>query len=247
MTVMPDSIALALPDEWLDVPLEEAEYRGFINQQLAGLMEAGVADRADLRQFELLAAVAYQVAKRSRVMIASSYIDVEFADDDDDDDLVLMASLVVSGFLREDIGTDVPLRAELMAESFSRRVPADDENARYDHIEPPAVCEIGGLKAAKLLRLMSLPPERGVDVNQFTQTYLVSVAEGDAVIVLQFSTMNCELAREFSELFETIAQTFRVLYPDDPTFLDDGDADGAGGMDAATTTSHESEAAVDGG
>ncbi len=108
-----------------------------------------------------------------------------------------------------------------MAESYSRRVPSDDQKARYDFVEPPGVCEIGGLKAAKLVRLMSLPPERGADIKQFTQTYLVSVAEGDAVIVLQFTTMNFELAREFSELFETIAQTLRVLYPDDPTFLDE--------------------------
>ncbi len=148
--------------------------------------------------------------------------------EEEDDAVVLMANLVVSGFLREELDTDIPLRAEILAESYSRRSPSDDENARYDHIEPPSVCEIGGLKAAKLVRLMSLPPERGSDIKQFTQTYLVSVAEGDAVIVLQFTTMNFELAREFSELFETIAQTLRVLYPDDPTFLDeDEDADPA--------------------
>lgn len=228
MTVMPDSIALALPDEWVDVPLEEAAYRKFISQQMEDLMESGAVDRGDLRQFEVLAAVAYQIAKSSRVMIASSYVEVEPAADDDDENLILMASLVVSGLLREEIGTDVPLRAELMVESFSRSAPSDDENARYDHVEPPSVCEIGGLKAAKLVRLMSLPPERGSDLKQFIQTYLVSVAEGDAVIVLQFTTMNFELAREFSELFETIAQTLRVLYPDDPTFLDeDEDADPA--------------------
>ena len=244
MTVMPDSIALALPDEWLDIPLEESEYREFTKQQLEDLKGAGVEDRADLRQFELLAAVGYQLAQSSRVMIASSYVEVEPAADDDDEDLVLMANLVVSGFLREDIGTDVPLRAELMAESFSRRVPSDDENARYDYIEPPTVCEIAGIKATKLLRLMSLPPERGSDIKQFTQTYLVSVAEGDAVIVLQFSTINFELAREFSELFEHIANTLRVLYPDDPTFLDDIDAHD---VDAASSDSHEAKASSDGG
>lgn len=221
MTTMPDSVALALPDDWLDIPLGEAEHRAFVDNQLRSLMEAGVVDRGQLRQFELVAAVAHQLAQRSRVMIASSYFEVDVAVDDDDEDLILTANLVVSAFLREELDTDVPLRAEILAESYSRRVPSDDENARYDFIEPPSVCEIGGYKAAKLLRLMSLPPERGADIKQFIQTYLVSVAEGDAVIVLQFSTMNYELAREFSELFEAIAQTIRVLYPGDPTFLDD--------------------------
>ena len=49
----------------------------------------------------------------------------------------------------------------------------------------------------------------------------MSVAKGDAVIVLQCSTINFEYARQFSELVERIAQTLRILYPDDPTFLDE--------------------------
>lgn len=233
MSVMPDSVALALPEGWEDIPLGESERRQFVEQQLDGLKEAGFDDRADLRQIELLAELGFQLADSARVMMASSLLAIleasgEDQDSEDQDSEVLTANLVVSGFLREDFNTDIPLRAELMAESYSRRAPSDDQKARYDFVEPPSVCEIGGLKAAKLVRLMSLPPERGADIKQFTQTYLVSVAEGDAVIVLQFTTMNFELAREFSELFETIAQTLRVLYPDDPTFLDeDEDADPA--------------------
>ncbi|MCY4425257.1 MAG: hypothetical protein OXC06_19515 [Acidimicrobiaceae bacterium] len=247
MTILPDSVALALPEEWEDIPLEASEYRQFIEQQLAGLKEAGFDDRADLRQFEVLAELGYELAQRARVMMASSLVAVMEGSNEDDEAVMLMANLVVSGFLREELDTDVPLRAEIVAESFSQRVPIDDDRVRHDHIEPPSVCEIGGLKSAKLVRLMSLPPERGGDLKQFTQTYLVSVAEGDAVIVLQFSTMNFELAREFSELFETIAQTLRILYPDDPTFLDEVDADGGSGMDAAATVSHEHEATNDGG
>lgn len=219
-----------------------------MHSNLDGLKEAGFESRADLRQLEVLAELGFQLAQRARVMMASSLVAVMEGSNEEDDAVVLMANLVVSGFLREDFDTDVPLRAEILAESFSQRVPSDDRKARHDHIEPPTVCEIGGLKAAKLLRLMSLPPERGADIKQFTQTYLVSVAEGDAVIVLQFSTMNFELAREFSELFETIAQTFRVLYPDDPTFLDDrGDTDGAPNIDMDTAANHEPEASSDGG
>lgn len=224
MSVMPDSVALALPEGWEDIPLDESERREFVAQQLDGLKEAGFDDRADLRQIELLAELGFQLADSARVMMASSLVailETSGEDGEDQDSDVLTANLVVSGFLREDFNTDVPLRAEFMAESYSRRVPSDDQKARYDFVEPPSVCEIGGLKAAKLVRLMSLPPERGSDIKQFTQTYLVSVAEGDAVIVLQFTTMNFELAREFSELFEMIAQTLRVLYPDDPTFLDE--------------------------
>lgn len=223
MTVLPDSVALALPEEWVDIPLGNAAYREFMEKQLQALQEAGFQDRANLRQLELLMELGHQLATSARVMMASSLVALmSGADSEEEDDaVVLMANLVVSGFLREELDTDIPLRAEILAESYSRRSPSDDENARYDHIEPPSVCKIGGYNAARLVRLMSLPPERGSDIKQFMQTYLVSVADGDAVIVLQFSTMNFELAREFSELFETIAQTLRVLYPDDPTFLDE--------------------------
>ena len=46
------------------------------------------------------------------------------------------------------------------------------------------------------------------------------MADGDIVIVLQFSTVNFEFARQFSELFEGIADTLRLFYPDEPTFRD---------------------------
>ena len=40
------------------------------------------------------------------------------------------------------------------------------------------------------------------------------------MIVLQFSTINFDYAREFAQLFDNIAKTLRVLYPDDATFFD---------------------------
>ena len=221
MNPMPDSVALELPEEWEDIPLARNEFRAFVNRQVQLIEASGLFERSDLRQFELLAALAYQAAQSSRVMVASSYFGMEEASAEDDDDLLLMASVIVSGLRRDEIGTDIPLRAELMVEAFSRGTPSDDRVARYVHIEPPSVCEIAGLTAAKLVRLMTVEHQPGQEFKQFTQTYLVPVAEGNAVIVLQFSTINFEFAREFSELFERIAQTFRVLYPDDPTFLDD--------------------------
>ncbi len=227
MTIMPDSIVLTLPEQWEDIPLEDAEYREFVEEQLEAIKEAGFDDRADLRQLELLFDLGHQLAKDARVVMASSLLAIldssenkDQEKDTEDDATVLLANLVASVFFREDLGSDVPLRAEILAESYSRHAPSGGKNARYDFIEPASVCELGDLRAAKLLRLTSLPPERGADLVQFIQTYLVSVADGDAVVVLQFSTMNHELAREFSELFEAIAQTLRVLYPNDPTFID---------------------------
>jgi len=221
MNPLPDSVALELPEEWEDIPLEREEFRAFVNERFRLIEGSNLFERSDLRQFELLAALAYQTAQASRVLIASSYFGVEEASEEDESDVLLMASVIVSGLRRDEVGTDVPLRTDLMVEAFSRGAPSDDRAARYAHIEPPSVCTIAGLEAAKLVRLMTVEGQPGQEFKQFTQTYLVPVAEGDAVIVLQFSTTNFEFAREFSELFDRIAQTFRVFYPDDPTFLDE--------------------------
>ncbi len=113
MTVMPDSVALALPEGWEDIPLEKSERKRFIEQQLDGLKEAGFDDRADLRQVELLAELGFQLADSARVMMASSLLAILEAPSEDQDPEVLTANLVVSGFLREDFNTDIPLRAEL--------------------------------------------------------------------------------------------------------------------------------------
>lgn len=218
---MPDSVALELPEEWEDIPLERDEFRAFVNERFGHIKETGLFERPDIRQFELLAALAYQAAQSSRVMIASSYFGVEAAPEEEEGDILLIASVIVSGLLRDEIGTDIPLRTELIVEAFSRGAPSDDRAARYAHIEPPSACTIAGLEAAKLVRLMTVEGQPGQEFKQFTQTYLVPVAEGDAIVVLQFSTPNFEFAREFSELFGRIAQTFRVFYPEDPTFLDE--------------------------
>lgn len=227
MAEMPDSVALDLPEEWNDIPLEGEEYRAFTASQIQQLKDSDDWKPAELRQVELLMALAFQAATQGGVMIASSYVAVEEAESEDDEDIFLMAGLIVSGFRRDEIDTDVPLRAELIAKAFAEGAPSDDHRARYDHIEPPSVCEIAGYRAAKLMRLMSVTTDPGQEFKQFTQSYLVSVADGDAVIVLQFSTINFEFAREFSELFDRIAQTLRILYPDDPTFLDDEQSDSA--------------------
>lgn len=218
-TVMPDSVAVTLPDLWDDIPLEETAHRAFVKEQLALLEQNGVG-RAELRQLELVAAWSLQAAKAGRVMLASSFFAIASADDEVGDDTLLTATLVVSALRRDEIGTDLPLSAETMVAAFTDNSPPDDAETRYAHIEPPTTCQIGEHVAAKLTRLMTWRRDLKTEFRQFLQTYLVSCAEGDAVIVLQFSTSNFEHAKPFSELFDRIAQTLRILYPDDPTFVD---------------------------
>ena len=265
MTAMPDSIALALPPGWNDIPMESADYRKHLAQQVLQMRANGVK-RSDVRQIELMGAMVHRLAQQQRVILASSYLAVEGRANEDDgegesgdaeagaesvsgqvgdsenasgldeeDPTVVMAGVAVSTLRRSDLGTNVPLMAEVMVKAFSEGAPADDSQAHYAEIEPPCVHKLGDVDAAKLVRLMTIKRAPGEEHKLFTQTYLVSVANGDAVIVMQFSTINIQYAREFSELFDRIAGTLRVLYPEDPTFLDEP-ADAAAEAADVTTT-----------
>ncbi|WP_419552123.1 hypothetical protein [Candidatus Poriferisodalis sp.] len=220
-TLMPDSVILSLPESWDDIPLEEAAHRAFVKDQMSLMEQSGGLGRAELRQLELLAAWSLQAAKAGRVMLASSFLAIETADNSDGDDTLLTALLIVSALRRDEIGTDLPLSASAMVSAFADNTPSDDSTARYAHIEPPSVCKIGDYQAAKLTRLLTWRRDLKSEFRQFLQTYLVSCADGDAVIVLQFSTTNFQHAKPFSDLFHRIARTLRILYPDDPTFVDD--------------------------
>ena len=200
----------------------EREFREYTKARRRRLVDTGEFSRSALRQVELAGAVVHQLARANRVIIATNYLAIEDGDvAGEDANILVMAGLVVSTLLRSDLQTSIPLTADVLAKTFGESVQETDQPVRFDNIEPPTICDVSGTEAVRLLRLMTISGEPGEEFKQFTQTYLVPVAKGDAVIVMQFSTINLDYARQFSELFEQIASTLRVLYPDDPTFLDE--------------------------
>ena len=204
----------------------EREFKEYTKERRRRLTETGEFSRSALRQVEVAGAVAHQLARASRVVLASNYLAVEHSDaTNEDPDTLVMASMVVSTLLRSELQSNIPLVAEVLAKTFADAAQDTDEPVRFDNIEPPTICDVAGIEATRLCRLMTISRELGEQLKQFTQTYLVPVAKGDAVVVLQFSTINLDYARQFSELFEKIAGTLRVLYPEDPTFLDDDAGD----------------------
>ena len=218
---MPDSFTLVLPEEWEDIPLEPAEYLRHVSLHVERLKNDGLLGRSEIRQYEMLSVAVHRILREQRVILASAFFAIEEGSQNDDDTEVskalLMASLVMSVARREDFGTDAPLRAELIVKAFTEGSRSEDSGVRYDTIEPPQLCEIAGSQAAKLVRLMTAETSPGEEFKQFSQSYLIPVAEGDAVLVMQFTTINFTFARQFSELFDKIVQTLRLLYPDDST------------------------------
>lgn len=240
MTSFPDSIALAFPAGWDDIPTEVNAYRRRLAQQIAQLRSNGVK-RSDARLVEVQGALIHRLISQQNVIMANSYValetpgleaesdDREYGDEagergDDETPVLVMAGAAVSTLTRREMQTEVPLTAEVILSAFGQEVPGDDERVRYAEIEPPSKRSLGGVEAVKLVRLMNVSSRAGDDHKLFAQSYLVPVADGDAVIAMQFSTVNFEYAKQFSELFDRIAGTLRVLYPDDPTFLDEAAA-----------------------
>ena len=137
-------------------PMDRDEYRRYVSAQIAQLESAASVGRADIRQFELLASVIYQCMQEQSVLIASNFVGVDRSGANEDDGTVILAGLVGSIVRRTDLGTDVPLSAGVMVNALTRGLPSDDRRARFDEIEAPSICAIGGLESVKLVRLMTV-------------------------------------------------------------------------------------------
>ncbi len=232
MTTMPDSIALALPPGWDDVPMELGRYRRRLARQIAQMRSNGLK-RADARLIEVQGALLHRLMAQQNVIIASNYLALETpnaadadteagtAEGDEAVSTLVMAGVCVSTITRSSLDTDVPLAPEVLLSVFGQHAPADDQEVRYAEIEPPSKCLLGDVDAVRLVRLVNARNRSGSESKLFSQTYLVPVANGDALVVLQFSTINFDYAAQFARLFDRIAGTLRVLYPEAPTFLDD--------------------------
>lgn len=241
MNVMPDSFGIALPDEWEEIPLEPQEYMRHVARKAEELRQRGSLRRTDVRQYELLSASIHRLMSRWRLIMASSFVSVvenddgtpALADDSDapqgNDDAsngdamnVLAANCAMSMLTREDCNSVLPLTADLIVRSLGTDDISDPVNdgatVKSVNVEPPRVCEIGGLAAVKLLRLVTIQASATDSFKMFSQSYMLPVARGDALVLLQMSTPNFTNARQFSELFTSIGESLRVMYPEDSTF-----------------------------
>ncbi len=219
---LPDTVAIALPPGWTDVPLEPDQQRTFID----AITDAAPADRtltpAERRQIEMLVAQLAQLAVSQNVIIAASYIAPE------QDGELVAAGLVISTIDRRSLGTDIPLTPDVLVAGMSGFERREDGFA-FDEIEPPKVVSVGSNRAVKLVRLVTFSDRLERELKQYEQSYLIPVAQGDGLVIAHFSTINFEYARQFSDLFEKIVATLRILHPGDPTFDDSDPTEGQPG------------------
>lgn len=215
-TSLPDSVGVRLPVDWVDFPLEDAEFKRFLERFVADVRDNGDVPRTQIRQTELFLVQARNVALSNRVIAASGFVDVE---NTDAAGLPVSGSMVVATLDRRSLDTDVPLLPEVLISSLSLdRGGSDSTGVVTDEIEPPSIVKIGDHTAVKAVRLVRSTSESATNHKMLVIMFLVSVNDGDGVVILQFATPNLELARDFEELFDKIAGTLRLMTPSDDTF-----------------------------
>lgn len=237
-----DTFGVALPPEWIRVPLDTAGFEGFVREQRARLTAPGGVSRTAERQFELILRQLRNDCRRENVTLAAlmalpiagsgELIDLERAGGADaptpaDVVGVLAATCTISAISTASVGTDLPLTVHTIAAAMARRPDTTDEGVEVIDLETPAIITLPAGPAVKLVRvhrhpsraLQLAPGGRGgpTHLEIFAHHVLVPYDDGRRAAVVTFSSPNCDLARPLSELFDEIAATFRMFGGDDPT------------------------------
>ena len=73
---LPDSIALAPPDNWSDFPLDADDFRAFRTSLIETLGKDGEITRGDQRQIEIFLTTLHRYAAEQKVIMAAGAIDL---------------------------------------------------------------------------------------------------------------------------------------------------------------------------
>lgn len=214
----PDSYAIRLPPEWREFPIDEEGLRRSRIETIDSLRKAPGWTKTAERRTELIFAQLGHALRAIKACYCAFFAGMSSDEQEDGADAapdLLLAGLAVSTLSRADLDTDVPLTPDtvLAAYSMDRESPSGATN-----VEPPSVVTLEEAgRAVRLVRLVELGKVDGSPVQIFSETFMVPVADGEGVCVLQFTTPNLEDSPLFSRLFGAIASTVRVLYEDTPT------------------------------
>jgi len=218
MRTLPDSITLGTPEGWSDFPIDPSDFGEFRAHLLKECRGTGDLKRSDERALELFVTNLHRKLQADRVLYIAGIAELVREDETAEPEL-FSASVAVSTVSRAEIGVDAPLLADVLVKVFGGDSELGDDSIKFDDIEPPSKVTVAGLEAVRLVRLLRSAEPSKQDYRQFCETFLFPVAEGDGVVLLQFATLNLEFAKQFSEVFGQVAQTLKLLYPEDATPL----------------------------
>ena len=221
-----DSLTLALPDEWVAMPLDAAQFDRFRAELVTKYRADPNYSKTAERKLELLMNRARGELVRQGARLVAVYFDAGLPEDaaepatSPEDLLAMMAVATFAVYTRNDLETDLRLSVGTLFGAFAKNAHSDTKHGTVTNLEPPTLHE---LPCGRAVRLRRLYKQRGFGIDQhqepfFAESYILPLGDdGEAAGVLQFATTNIDLAAPFSALFERIAATMKLLTPDQPT------------------------------
>lgn len=220
-----DTFGLILPATWTGLPLEHAAFDAFCAELRARWRTEPDWDRTSERKAELLLRRVRSELTRHGATFAGAYFDMGVPDDKpttEENLEPMMAVCTFAAYSQADLETDLPLTLPVLFAAFATKSdPAGKPGGRHGtmtNLQPP---EVDTLPVGKVVRLRRLyrPKGFGVQTDPFyAESFIMPLGDdGLAAGVLQFATVNTDIAHQFSDLFEAIAKTMTLFTPDQPT------------------------------
>lgn len=234
-----DTYGIALPAEWVRLPLERGDFDEFLRGQERRLAEQRQLSRTARRQFELIMRQLRNDCIREDITLAASLTliidpDVDPGTDPDvdpdvvragvaEDDLptgagLLAASCTISTVSRHAMGGDLPLTVNTIAAAMARQ-PTDTDGTEITNLDPPEVVELPAGNGVKVVRIVALPPDPVTleRLRMFAMYVFVPYDDGERAAVIAFATPTIQFARPLSRLFDEMMRTFRMFGGDQST------------------------------
>lgn len=205
-----NTIALSLPSDWREVPIDPAE--------LVSVVEAGAAERMPGSQYEslefrrqlvLIRRLAEQAHQSGVVFMAVFSSDAMAGEaDGPDEDEPYFLSVICFVVTRSATEMDVN-RVEFR---HLRTAVESERSAGAERVENPVVLELrGGPTVRDVVVRSNRFPDVDGEVQVFEARYYQLMGEGEGMAVLGFVTPNVELAPDFTELFDSIADSLEFV------------------------------------
>ncbi|HWL45400.1 MAG TPA: hypothetical protein VNQ73_20830 [Ilumatobacter sp.] len=212
-----DSFGLALPPEWVCLPLDAPAFERFARQQRRTLADRGELSRPAQRRHELVIRQLRNDCVRQGVTLAAVFATPLDAGAGQAPDL-LAATCTLSTLTQTGLATDLPLTVHTILAATSRTDRGD--TADIADLEPPAAVDLPGGPAVKLVRMHRVGGDNAdgtSGVRLLAEHFLVPYDQGRRAAALTFATPNIEFAGPLRALFDELANTLRLFAGDDPT------------------------------
>lgn len=213
-----DSFGLALPPEWVRLPLDPHEFERFARRQRRAMAAHGSLSRPAQRQFELVLRQLRNDCARHDVSLVAVFA-TPVAGERGTPPALLAATCTLAVLTQRGLATDLPLTVHTVLAALTRGADAGCAD-----VERPVAVELPAGSAVKLVRRHRAGPDPGA-LELFAEHFLVPYDDGRRAAALSLATPNVDLADAMRGLFDELANSLRLFaggQPTDPTAVAGG-------------------------